>query len=806
MIIFLIDDNPTNLALIEAVVRKVGEDLEPVCFIDAGEALAAAIERMPDAIAVDYMMPGMDGHEFVRRFRTMPDSESVPIIMITATVERHVRRTALDLGVSEFLPKPIDPYETRARLKTIVSLRRAYLLQRGRNEWLAEEVRKASEALLERERGSKLGLVIADAANRDDNLESVFHFALEQICDFTGWQTGAAAFVLDGVLQPITIRYVLEASAPEAEREPWHQAPLPSEMSVRVAETGVPEWIDVAGDDPGCAATQGPSNACCTFPVLVGSGVGAVLEFTASAPLGMDATRRNIMTQAAMQLGRAIERARAREQLIFSALHDPLTQLPNRVLFTDRLQLAIAARKRNATAGFAVLFIDLDRFKVVNDSLGHLAGDKLLVQVAARLKSSLREVDLIAASAARGTGRDGTLARMGGDEFTILLNGMEDPSHALRVAARIQETLQRPFEIAGQNVYTAASIGIAISSSAYDSSSAVLRDADLAMYRAKSLGRGRSEVFNQAMHEAAMARLQLEADLRRALQNREFVVYYQPIVALQSLVVVGVEALVRWRTPDGELIPPGRFLQVAEETGLIVFLGAWILREACLALRTWDAAFPDRTRLTVSVNVSPREFHEPGFIPQVVRILTETGVDPTRVRLEITENATIGDGDHAVSLLRELRGLGLQLSVDDFGTGYSSLSYLHQFPLNVLKIDRAFVKNVVESSESRDVINSILSLARSMGLEVVAEGAESGDQVAELKRLGCDCVQGFALYRPADVDAITKMLAGTCAVPGSTEPGGPANAVGQGSSAGQLWPATEASGQQELLSSLAPAL
>lgn len=761
MIIYIVDDNETNLDLFETIVRKADPALEPACFIDPAEALRACEQRMPDVVAVDYMMPGLDGHEFVRRFRALRGADSVPVIMITAEIERQVRRTALDLGVSDFLTKPIDPYETRARLRTIIALRRSYLEAQDRGRWLAEEVTKATQTILERERGLRLGLVIADASNRSGSVSDVFHFALSEICGFAGWEVGTVFFADNDSLRPGPLWHGTPAGAAESLRRVAEIISSPGSLAGQVVASREARWTDDLARHPACpqqAAAAGCGlKASCAIPVLVGTEVAAVLQFFTAGDLGLDVSRLSMLAQVGMQLGRVIERARVEQLLVFNASHDPLTKLPNRMLFTERLQHAVTSYRRDPSNGFAVLFIDLDRFKIINDSLGHLAGDDLLVQVAARMKACVRRSDAFTHGDA-DLGEDGVLARLGGDEFTVLLDGIDDPSDALRVANRIQEALQRPFSIAGQEIYTGASIGITLSSMAYETSGAVLRDADLAMYRAKSLGKGRSEIFDQAMHEAAMVRLSLEADLRRALRNQEFVLHYQPIVDLATRQVAGFEALVRWRAPSGEMIPPASFIQVAEETGLIVFLGAWVLREACRQLREWDAEFTGRKPLTMSVNVSPREFSERGFVDQVERILCETGVDATRVRLEITESATMGDAEHAVRILSRLRALGVQLSVDDFGIGYSSLSYLHRFPLNVLKVDRSFVENILDRPESRDVINSIVGLARSMGLAVVAEGAEQEAQVEVLKRLGCDFGQGFVFDRPLDAAAALAML------------------------------------------------
>ena len=770
MIIYIIDDNETNLDLFETVVLKTDGTLEPVCFTDPAEALQACGQRMPDAVVVDYMMPGLNGHEFVRRFRALPGTEAVPVVMITAEIERQVRRTALDLGVSDFLTKPIDPYETRARLRTIVALRRSYLALQDRGRWLAEEVNKATQKILERERGLRLGWVIADAANQAGSVSDIFHFALAEISGFAGWEVGTVFFVDGGSFRPGPLWHSTPADTAGALRRVTEIVPSTASLAGQVVGGRGARWTDDLTGAAGCAqqaaAAECGLKASCAFPVLLGAEVAAVLQFFTTGPLGLDESRLGLLAQVGMQLGRVIERARAEQLLVFNASHDPLTHLPNRLLFTERLEQAIAAYKRDPSMGFAVLFIDLDRFKIVNDSLGHLAGDDLLIQVAARMKLCMRSSDTLVHAEAEPLEESGLLARLGGDEFTVLLEQIEDPSDALRVANRLQEELQRPFSIAGQDVYTGGSIGITLSSTAYETSAAVLRDADLAMYRAKALGKGRSEIFDQAMHEAAMARLTLEADLRRALRDREFVLYYQPIVDLATRGIVGFEALVRWQVPGGEMVQPAGFIQIAEETGLIVFLGTWVLREACRQLREWDAEFASQKPLSMSVNVSPREFNEQGFVDQVARVLQETGVDPTRVRLEITENATMGDAEQAIRVLSRLRALGVQLSVDDFGIGYSSLSYLHRFPLNVLKVDRSFVTDILDRPESRDVISSIVGLARSMGLAVVAEGAEHEGQIEVLKTLGCDFGQGFVFDRPLDAAATITLLRAR----GETEP------------------------------------
>jgi diguanylate cyclase (GGDEF)-like protein len=451
------------------------------------------------------------------------------------------------------------------------------------------------------------------------------------------------------------------------------------------------------------------------------------------------------------------ELIKAKELALYDASHDLLTGLPNRTLFIDRLRGAVAGRMDRATH-WAVFFIDLDSFKVVNDSLGHIAGNSLIIQVAARLRTLLH-CDEEALEEHDGHLRGNLLARMGGDEFTVLLWSANRTEFALSVAAQIQNALEAPFCVEGQEVHTSASIGVVMGSADYVTPEDVLRDADLAMYRAKSLGKARSEVFDASMLAQATGRLRLENDLRRAIRENEFVLHYQPIVSLDTEQIVGCEALVRWQAPGRELIYPDDFIPAAEETGLIIPLGMLVLRQACLSARTWQQEFSRGAPLTVSINISPRQFSQPNLVSNIQAILTETKVDPALIKLELTESSTMAAPERALRVLSELKSLGLQLSMDDFGTGYSSLSYLHRFPIDILKIDRSFVTGLIDNSESRQIITTILALADGMSIEVVAEGIETRDQLLELKRLGCRFGQGYLFAKPLPFADATAMFA-----------------------------------------------
>ena len=436
---------------------------------------------------------------------------------------------------------------------------------------------------------------------------------------------------------------------------------------------------------------------------------------------------------------------RVEEQLVYQAVHDQLTGLHNRVLFVDRLDLAIRRTKRHPERSFAVLFVDLDRFKVVNDSLGHQVGDELLVAVAERLRTCVRPED--------------TVARQGGDEFTVLLEEIGDEAEAVLVAERIQEAIKRPFAVRGTEVFTTASIGIAPAAAHYTRAEEVLRDADIAMYRAKSLGKSRHELFHAGMHASAVALLELESDLRRAAERDELRLHYQPIVDLASGALIGFEALLRWEHPQRGLVYPDQFVGVAEETGLIVEIGWWTLREACRQMNQWQERWDEERRLTLSVNISGRQFGHPAVVQRVREALDASGLPARCLALEITESVVMDESEQAAGRLEALRALGLQLHIDDFGTGYSSLSYLHRFPVHTLKIDRSFVGRIGPQGENAEIVRTITRLAHNLGLKVIAEGVETPEQCLHLRNMLCHYGQGYHFSEPADAAGALAMIA-----------------------------------------------
>ncbi|NUN63587.1 EAL domain-containing protein [Pseudanabaena biceps] len=431
--------------------------------------------------------------------------------------------------------------------------------------------------------------------------------------------------------------------------------------------------------------------------------------------------------------------------LAHDASHDALTGLPNRNLFMDRVEHAIEYGKRHPEYLFAIFFIDLDRFKMVNDSLGHSVGDLFLQAIAKVLQSCLRSID--------------TVARLGGDEFTILVDDIQDPSEALVVADRILHKFLCPIIIKGQSIFPSASIGIVINTSNYHNCVELLRDADIAMYRAKALGKGRYTLFDQEMYEQTLRLTQLESELHYALEHSEFELYYQPIVALDNYKLSGFEALIRWRNPKRGFISPIEFIPLAEDTGLIVAVGDWVLREACQQLQIWLKKFPEATNLKMSINFASHQIREPDLLEKLDAILAETGIDGSSIRLEITESMLMDQGEHTINKMSQLRARRIQLSIDDFGQGYSSLSYLHRFPINILKIDRAFVVQMTEGGENIEIVRTITMLAHALNMSVVAEGVETRQQVEILRQLGCEFGQGYLFSRPLPANDAEQAIA-----------------------------------------------
>lgn len=426
------------------------------------------------------------------------------------------------------------------------------------------------------------------------------------------------------------------------------------------------------------------------------------------------------------------------------AFYDDLTDLHNRTSFLDRLSASIARANRQKDYMFAVLFLDLDRFKNINNSLGHMAGDQLLIEVAARLKKNVRPYDTV--TRIRGN-YDDTVARFGGDEFGVLLSDIKSIRDVVRIAERLQNEIKSPIKVYDRDVYTTASIGIAVGKISYERPEDILRDADTAMNKAKSLGRACYVIFDEIMHAQAASYLQFENSLRRAVEKNEFLLNYQPIVLTDTNKIVGFEALLRWKCPERGLVSPSEFIPIAEETGLIIPIGKWVLYEACRQMRAWHQTFPAYSQFTISVNISIRQF-TPDLVETIKQVLNKTDLNPDSLKLEITESVIMNNPEIAADIFLQLKKLNIKVQIDDFGTGYSSLSYLGQFPFDALKIDRSFVKAMCDDEWAMEIVKTIVSMAHNMKMEVIAEGVETVEQLEELRKLKCDYFQGYWFSKP----------------------------------------------------------
>ena len=619
------------------------------------------------------------------------------------------------------------------------------------------EARLAAEAIAEKglrelynsQRRLALLQRITERANSADDIQSALSFAVRAICDEMDWDFGNAYLVpADG---SAAVACDCWHAANPAKLMPFVEA----SRSIRLPPgTGLPgrvlaepraHWVGDVREESNfprrAVAIECRVVAGCAFPIMAGSDVVAIYEFFSRRTITPDEGMVDTMAQIGIQLGRVVERVRSREALLHDALHDSLTGLPNRVLLANRAHVAFE-RLPSGHRGLAVLVIDLNGFKAVNDKHGHHMGDRVLVAVSQRLSTALAQC--------HGAGHDGwqaTLARTGGDEFVVLLDGMAGRFQPTQVASALHAALAAPFRFEDEEFVISASIGIAESSAAYHDVGQILRDADLAMYEGKEGECGSTVVFTPVLGNRVRNRMALEGEIREAIGERQFVLHYQPIVGLGSGLLEGYEALVRWHHPLRGLIPPGEFIPIAEETGLIVNLGDWVLREACAAIARLHRGLGQRHLPSIAVNIAPMQFLQAGFVPQLRRILLETGVPPSCLKLEVTEGVAIIDAERTRLVLEQCRAIGVRTGLDDFGTGYSSLSYLHSLPFDTLKIDRTFIA-ALDQPKSLNIVRAILDLARKLDLGVVAEGIETSKQSRQLEAWGCDSGQGFFLGRP----------------------------------------------------------
>ena len=672
-LVLVIDDDAGLRMLVRTTLSAAGFDVHEAA--DGESALREFRHHRPDLVLCDVVMPGIDGFEVCARLRAMPGCTNLPIVMLTALDDTRSIGEAFSRGASAFIVKPI--------VWPLLPHRLRYLMRAG----------QALDALQASEERYALAAGGANDGLWDWDLRRGSVYYSPRWKQMLGHAEGDIGNSPDEWLRRVHADDLPRLRAQLDAHLRGDSEHFQSEHRMRAAD-GSERWMMVRG-----------------LAVRDSSG-----KATRVAGSQTDIT----------------ERKTVEARLLHDAFHDTLTGLANRTLFLDRMRHCIDIAQRRPTFRFAVLFMDLDRFKVINDSLGHLQGDRLLVTIAERLRGCLRAGD--------------TLARLGGDEFTFLFEELDDASDATRMAERIQDALALPVPLGEQRVVMSASMGIALSTTGYERAEDMLRDADAAMYRAKERGRGCFELFDTEMHARAVHALEVESALRLALERSEFLLRYQPISALTDAgEVVGFEALLRWQDPErGERLPE-EFLQVACETRLIVPIGRQVLRRACAQMAQWRARWPHARHWFVSVNLSSQELAQPDLVECVVDTLQRSGLPAANLRLEVTEGSLIANHEHSLAVMQALRAAGVQLSIDDFGTGFSSLNYLHRYPFDTLKIDRAFVRGLEHDGQSRGIVAAVIALARHLGMEVVAEGSETDATLTALRAMQCQFVQGWCI-------------------------------------------------------------
>ncbi len=647
---------------------------------DGQQALSIFKRFQPDLVLMDCVMPVMNGLSACAQMQAFPGGNRTPVIMITGLSDDNAVDDAFNAGATDYITKPIHWAVLRNRVRRLMRARQT--------EASLDKVEALARSIISRAHD---GIITVDTYG----VVKSFNPACERIF---GYAPG------DVIGQNINVL--------------------------------LPDFHD----NDGFIVSQliGEDEVCGVSSEVVGrrnDGSAVPIEFTFS---DFCVHRQCFVT---LILRDITERKRYEETIWHQAFHDNLTGLANRMLFKDRLALAMAHAKRNNN-GLAVLFLDLDRFKLINDTLGHDIGDQLLNQVGIRLRNCVRE--------------DDTVARMGGDEFTLLLPEIMKAEHAARIAQKVVEAVRQPLKIGEHELYISTSIGIVLFPDDGQDAETLLKNADTAMYRAKENGRNHYELYASSMNAKASERLLLENSMRRALERREFVVHYQPKINVKSGGITGMEALVRWQHPKLGLVLPGEFIPLAEESGLIVPIGEWVLKTACAQNKAWqDSGFPS---IRVAVNLSARQFQLQNLVEVVSRVLKTTGLDPTCLELEITESIAMQNAEHTVSVLNQLNEMGIQLSIDDFGTGYSSLSYLRRFPINKLKIDRSFVAEIGTDSHNGAIASAVIVLGRSLNMGVIAEGVEREEQLNFLKDHDCFEMQGFLFGKPMPVEDFTHFL------------------------------------------------
>jgi diguanylate cyclase (GGDEF)-like protein/PAS domain S-box-containing protein len=699
--VLVVDDEHSIRTLLVQFLRRQGHQVRSAENGQAGLDILAA--GSVDLVLLDMMMPGMTGIEVLRRIKANPAVQDVPVVIVSSESDVANIAACIKLGAEDYVPKPFDPVILEARVSACLERRSLRKQERAYQAELERRIAERTKALQESEERYALAARGANDGLWDWNLQTnmmILSPRWKAMLGYADEDIGSTAEEWLGRVHPED-RERLEVKL----QAHFRQLITHFQHEYRIRhQDGTYRWM-----------------LCRGLSVWDESGIAMRIAGSQT-----DIT----------------ERKHAEQRLLHDALHDGLTGLPNRTLFLDRLKHALARSQRDLEASCGVLFLDLDRFKVINDSLGHVIGDQLLEAVARRLETCVRPGD--------------TVARLGGDEFTILVEDVADEGVVRDVADRIQRAIAEPLQLAQHTVITTASVGMTLSSLGYSSAIDMVRDADTAMYHAKLRGKAQTVMFDLEMHAAAIEQLQVESGLRWAVERGELRVHYQPIVSLESGHVIGFEALLRWQHSQRGLLLPGDFIGIAEDTGLVVPIGWWVLRVACEQLQDWHQ-LPGAQDLWVSVNVSAKQLVQPDVVVRVISMLEELNIPTRCVKLEITETALIEHGDKVNDRLQQLRQAGIQICLDDFGTGYSSLSYLQRLPVDALKIDRSFIQQL-NISDQREIVHTIIKLAQLLGLQSVAEGTETAEQVEHLQGIQCDYGQGWLFAKALQPEQAQRLI------------------------------------------------
>lgn len=716
--ILVIDDDPDFCQIVHDTLRNEHHNVVQALNGEAG--LVAAFRDKPDLVLIDVKLPDIDGFEVCRRIKSDPELRYTPIILFTGMSNADVHVHAMTSGANDFLAKPFDWHVFKARVSALLKYRRAVSALRRAHDDMEQRVQERTAEL--RESNEKLKLEIGERRKAEAALrESEERYAL------------AARGANDGLWDWNLITKEVYFSPR------WKQMVGVTEFDVINKSE---EWFKrVHAEDVAAlklavmAHIEGNTEYLeHEYRMLYRDGTyrwmvsrGMAVRDAAGKALRMAGSQSDITVRKMAEL-----------QLLRNAFHDELTSLPNRALFIDRLGQAMKRIETDETWNLAVFHLDIDRFKIINDSLGHNAGNQLLIELGRRLRRCLRPSD--------------TVARLGGDEFAALIENVKGLSEANEMAATIHESLKAPFKLREREVFVTASVGIVMGKKKYVRPEDLLRDSETAMHRAKSLGKARQETFHSGMHAQVLTLMHLEHDLRRAVESNEFVIHYQPIITLATGRISAFEALIRWKHPEKGQLSPGEFLPLAEETELITPMSFWVLRESCTQLKKWHDLNANARKLCVSVNLSGNTFSQQNLVKLVREILEESKLPPENLKLEITEGVIMDNAEATTATLAQLKAMNVHLMIDDFGTGYSSLSYLHQLPIDTLKIDRSFVSSLELGDKNLEIVKTIASLAANLDLKIVAEGVETREQLAIVRELKCHYAQGYLFAKPVSAD------------------------------------------------------